>query len=73
MCKICLSTSKLIWHTKNYLVNLQKFWEIWSLGQILNEEDDDNEGDAEGDDDDGDDGDDGDSTEKQVSFRWRAN
>ena len=26
VCKTCFSTSKWIWHTKNDLVNLQKFW-----------------------------------------------
>ena len=24
-CKICFNTSELFWHTRNYLVNLQKF------------------------------------------------
>ena len=28
LCKTCFSTSEWIWHTKKYLVNLQKFWEL---------------------------------------------
>ena len=28
LCKTCSSTSEWIWHTKKYLVNLQKFWEL---------------------------------------------
>ena len=27
ICKTCFSTSEWIWHTKKYLVNLQKFWD----------------------------------------------
>ena len=60
------------------------FFPFWQLCIVKgcccgndNEEDDDDEGDAEGDEDgdegDDDEGDDGDSTEKQVSFRGRAN
>ena len=28
ICKTCFSTSEWIWHTKKYLVNLQKFWDL---------------------------------------------
>ena len=28
LCKTCFSTSEWIWHTKKYLVNLQKFWDL---------------------------------------------
>ena len=59
------------------MIHFFPFWQLCIVKGCCcgndNEEDDDDEGDEDGDEGDDDEGDDGDSTEKQVSFRGRAN